>query len=581
MERNLDRRVEALDAGRRPGPPGAPADDLESCSRTTGAPGSSARRRVAAGGVAHRLRRRARTRSERSWTSRTASASCARDVTAMSARAPAVAHPARGRAQVPRSRRAGAPAAGCARTGAARSTASRRPTCGRSRSRTATSTRPGARSRGRLRGAAPARGRRDRSTLTVKSASHERPAVDRPARRQGVACALAADRGRGSRPTERLDPDAWPPSAAAELVDELRGGARLRPLFTISQRRERRTLHLEAGPAELTLDWVAVLRDGEAAGHRSTSSRSRRSRGPRTAWAGSPSSSRRPGYVTPEPRSKEEIARELVDGPLAPRRDRPPAGAALAGHHVPTTPSRRPAARSCACTSRGCSRTRRAPATGEDIEDLHKMRVATRRMRAVWRVFDGAYQPRVQRRYVRELRSVARALGEVRDLDVLLEGLAAYLDGTDRRPAARRWSRCGPPGGRSARRPAGGLLALLDSRAYQDFVEDYLEFTETPGSGRECGWRRTRRAGPRPRHRRVADPGRVRARSGVRDRDGLGGRHDAARAAHRGQAAALHAGVLRGRCCRSRHGRSSRAVTELQDHLGLHERRSRRGDAHS
>jgi CHAD domain-containing protein len=40
--------------------------------------------------------------------------------------------------------------------------------------------------------------------------------------------------------------------------------------------------------------------------------------------------------------------------------------------------------------------------TGEDIEDLHKMRVATRRMRAVWRVFDGAYKPRVQRRYVRE-----------------------------------------------------------------------------------------------------------------------------------------------------------------------------------
>ncbi len=69
----------------------------------------------------------------------------------------------------------------------------------------------------------------------------------------------------------------------------------------------------------------------------------------------------------------------------------------------------RPAARCSGCTSRGCSRWRPARAPARTSSDLHKMRVATRRMRAMWRVFDGAYRPRVQERYVRELREVVAA----------------------------------------------------------------------------------------------------------------------------------------------------------------------------
>ena len=51
---------------------------------------------------------------------------------------------------------------------------------------------------------------------------------------------------------------------------------------------------------------------------------------------------------------------------------------------------------------------------------------ATRRMRAAWRVFDGAYRPKAQKRYVKELRTVATALGGVRDMDVQLQDLARY-----------------------------------------------------------------------------------------------------------------------------------------------------------
>ncbi len=119
--------------------------------------------------------------------------------------------------------------------------------------------------------------------------------------------------------------------------------------------------------------------------------------------------------------------------------------------------------------------------TGEDIEQLHKMRVATRRMRSMWRVFDGAYRPKVQDRYVRELRVVATSLGTVRDLDVLIEGLDGYtadmpapvtgamaplrLQLVEQREAARK-----------------DLIELLDSSRYQDFVSDYLDFVETPGA---------------------------------------------------------------------------------------------------
>jgi CHAD domain-containing protein len=55
---------------------------------------------------------------------------------------------------------------------------------------------------------------------------------------------------------------------------------------------------------------------------------------------------------------------------------------------------------------------------GEDPEHLHDMRVATRRMRAALRLFEGALPPRETTRLRRELRAVGWFLGQVRDLDV-------------------------------------------------------------------------------------------------------------------------------------------------------------------
>lgn len=59
---------------------------------------------------------------------------------------------------------------------------------------------------------------------------------------------------------------------------------------------------------------------------------------------------------------------------------------------------------------------------GEDPEELHDMRVATRRMRAALKLFSGAL-PEQAGFYRNELKWIAGALGEVRDLDVQIEHL--------------------------------------------------------------------------------------------------------------------------------------------------------------
>jgi CHAD domain-containing protein len=97
---------------------------------------------------------------------------------------------------------------------------------------------------------------------------------------------------------------------------------------------------------------------------------------------------------------------------------------------------------------------------------------------------------------------VASALGAVRDLDVQIEALDAWAASAEATEATRPAGTDPAPGAAPAIGGAGAsplrpfrtelagrrdearrdLLDLLDSRRYQDFVNDYLEFTETPGA---------------------------------------------------------------------------------------------------
>ena len=90
---------------------------------------------------------------------------------------------------------------------------------------------------------------------------------------------------------------------------------------------------------------------------------------------------------------------------------------------------------------------------GADAEELHAMRVATRRQRAAWRVFGDAFDPKRTAHHRRRLRLVAADLGAVRDLDVLIESIEAY-QGRQPEDEARGSSRSCVRGARAGRRPA-------------------------------------------------------------------------------------------------------------------------------
>jgi len=120
----------------------------------------------------------------------------------------------------------------------------------------------------------------------------------------------------------------------------------------------------------------------------------------------------------------------------------------------------------------------REPGTrlGRDPEELHGMRVATRRMRAAWRVFGDGFRADRTKRFRRRLRTVAGRLGAVRDRDVLIEALETYQAALPDREAAaiqpliEAW--------RSQRDEARELLLHeLDSDAYRRWLDDYREFT--------------------------------------------------------------------------------------------------------
>lgn len=63
--------------------------------------------------------------------------------------------------------------------------------------------------------------------------------------------------------------------------------------------------------------------------------------------------------------------------------------------------------------------------TGVDIEDVHDMRVAIRRLRSALHLLE-PYLSADAKAYRRQFRAVARALGAVRDLDVMIDDLARY-----------------------------------------------------------------------------------------------------------------------------------------------------------
>ena len=118
----------------------------------------------------------------------------------------------------------------------------------------------------------------------------------------------------------------------------------------------------------------------------------------------------------------------------------------------------------------------------EDSEDVHQMRVATRRLRAALQTLEGVFEPALIRRYRKGLRKIAQSLGTVRDGDVVLEHLHAHRDTLpkDERAALQPLIDAVTAERTTAR---AALLHDLQSKRYRTFKRKFGAFLSTPGSG--------------------------------------------------------------------------------------------------
>jgi CHAD domain-containing protein len=323
-------------------------------------------------------------------------------------------------------------------------------------------------------------------------------------------------------------PGAWPASPARSVVLEMCGDAPLVELLTIRQKRRSRRFEAGQTTADLSIDEVEVLADGRPI-DRFVEMELELDAGPAEPLAGLAEMFERDKALRPSTRSKferavravrkssatlsEETRRRWRDAPAGAfgrRRDRAAAREAeqpadagssvdvAAAVDVDTTEK----AETGAAAASGGPRTlgvlpddslpeaarkvlkfhfarmrarERGTRDGSDIEDLHDMRVATRRMRAAWRIFDDAFKPARTRKLRRSLRTLSDRLGAVRDLDVLIEGAEAYRRGLEPdqqpglEPLLALWRRQ-----RGLARDL--LIGELDSHRYAGYVDDMKEF---------------------------------------------------------------------------------------------------------
>lgn len=290
----------------------------------------------------------------------------------------------------------------------------------------------------------------------------------------------------------------WPPSDARSLVLEHAGDAPLVERVTIRQLRRKRVLRSGPTRVELSLDEVDVVARGRIVG-RFLELEAELLKGPEEALAGLGAVLDAEAGLRRSRSSKLEAALAALDGTadIEPSGELPTAADLPSRDAADAAPGRLVVGKAPGVTAddhiaeagRKVMRFHLArmldyeagTRSGLDPEDVHKMRVATRRQRAAWRVFGEAFRPGRTKRYRKGLREIAGRLGAVRDLDVQLEAADAYradLPVAEQRalePLMDAW--------RSHREDARVLLLReLDADGFRRWVDEYRDFVRTEGA---------------------------------------------------------------------------------------------------
>jgi triphosphatase len=121
---------------------------------------------------------------------------------------------------------------------------------------------------------------------------------------------------------------------------------------------------------------------------------------------------------------------------------------------------------------------------GSDPEGVHDMRVATRRLRSTLRMLEAQYKPKTALSLEAELKRLARALGAVRDLDVLIEGLRTFHGPlAEDNPARAAVQQVIDAFNAELSNDRYRLIRTLEKKSTDRFYRDFAQFLITPGSG--------------------------------------------------------------------------------------------------
>ena len=289
----------------------------------------------------------------------------------------------------------------------------------------------------------------------------------------------------------------WPASAARDAVIEIAGGAALIDLVTIRQARRKRLYGRDGTVVEVSADDVEVVA-GERIVERFAELELELREGDERALDALADMLGEVEELMPAETSKleralEALRREAAPGttagalpgpgsgppstePEAPRVVLPKSPGVLTDDHLAE------AGRKVLRFHLARMLAREAGTRNGEAEELHGMRVATRRQRAAWRVFGDAFDAARTGKHRRRLKAVAADLGAVRDMDVLIEAAESYRD---RQPAAE--AAAFEPliaGWRTNRDAARIILAKeLESASYRRWLDGYVAFLQTEGLG--------------------------------------------------------------------------------------------------
>lgn len=137
----------------------------------------------------------------------------------------------------------------------------------------------------------------------------------------------------------------------------------------------------------------------------------------------------------------------------------------------------------------------RAVKPGErNVEDVHQLRVWSRRAVTAFDVYGDVLPPRKSRKLCKQLKRLRRAAGEARDLDVLAERLARRAA---RRPAPRTIAELALLR-QEARRPIRRLQQRLKRKDFPRLVQGVLRRLRYRGGGPEPAFGRGARESLRP-----------------------------------------------------------------------------------